>query len=429
MAEDLITGFATPDATALYAQRFASTTAIDFFNRSASDLTLSSFGIGTYVGSATDDADSKYMKTLLNAFSSGINVVDTAIKYRQMRSEKVIGKALHQAIAAKHVSREQVFISSKAGIINIPAGVEAEQYITTEIINRFSLPKESVTHHSHCIEPEFLHAQLQQSLDNLGLETLDCYFIHNPETALFSMSREAFYKKMQSIFEMLEEQVAAGKIKAYGVASWKGFRAARNSQVFIDLSKLYEIANNINKKHNFRFVELPLSLGMPTTYASFAQSHQGRTLAAIKLAEQLGLNVFSSGSLYEGKLPELRNLIEVTQHLDDKEFLPEQETIAVSLPRSTTSITQLFQLLQHLGQSKYPLWQNLQAVSNYKGGCIYTLALDAVRSVPEVCTALVGCDEPDYLEDHLQLLKLEKCNAAGLQALWHNLVTCFENRN
>jgi len=56
-------------------------------------LTVSSLGVGTYLGQPTDSTDASYAAALVNGLA-GFNVVDTAINYRFQRSERNVGTAL-----------------------------------------------------------------------------------------------------------------------------------------------------------------------------------------------------------------------------------------------------------------------------------------------------------------------------------------------
>ena len=81
----------------------------------------------------------------------------------------------------------------------------------------------------HCIHPEYLADQLTLSLDRLGLATLDVCLLHNPEYFLseaahheggdLAVARDTFYRRIEQAFTFFESQVAAGRIRYYGVSS------------------------------------------------------------------------------------------------------------------------------------------------------------------------------------------------------------------
>lgn len=58
-------------------------------------MTLSSIGLGTYVGKPDSEDDLKQFNAVIDSVrSGGVNVIDTAINYRYMKSERTIGAAL-----------------------------------------------------------------------------------------------------------------------------------------------------------------------------------------------------------------------------------------------------------------------------------------------------------------------------------------------
>jgi aryl-alcohol dehydrogenase-like predicted oxidoreductase len=103
---------ATSAATQDYRDRFHERFARTYFRRFG-DALVSSVGVGTYLGDATDAADDRYRAALVDAVESGINVVDTAINYRHQRSEREVG----DAVAGAAVDREAVLLATKGGFV------------------------------------------------------------------------------------------------------------------------------------------------------------------------------------------------------------------------------------------------------------------------------------------------------------------------
>ena len=58
---------ATPDGTEDYARRFGNRFASDFYRGTPFGLTISSIGIGTYLGECVDDQDAAYTASVLRA--------------------------------------------------------------------------------------------------------------------------------------------------------------------------------------------------------------------------------------------------------------------------------------------------------------------------------------------------------------------------
>lgn len=82
------------------------------------DLKITSLGLGTYVGSPTDQVDfDMYTAVKTCVMSGGVNVIDTAPNYRYMRSERTLGKALTVLEQKYDIDRSQIFVASKAGYV------------------------------------------------------------------------------------------------------------------------------------------------------------------------------------------------------------------------------------------------------------------------------------------------------------------------
>src|SRR5262249_44860769 len=114
----MISGFATAEGTARYGARFPELAKAGHFRQpahapGASALSLSSLGLGTYLGEADAAADAAYTEAIVAALRSGINVLDTAINYRHQRSERNIGAALEPMIAAGELRRDEVLVCTK----------------------------------------------------------------------------------------------------------------------------------------------------------------------------------------------------------------------------------------------------------------------------------------------------------------------------
>ena len=193
---------ATPDGTQRFRDLFPDLP--DHF-RSQHGWWLSSIGIGTYLGSPDDDTDAAYVAAVQRAVERGINVIDSAINYRCQRSERSIGRALGLLFASGRARRDEVVICTKGVYIpyegSLPADPDRfirETYIDTAIAR----PEDFVD--GHCMSPEYLWHQLEQSRRNLGVECVDVYYLHNPETQLERIPRAQFRARLRAAFEFLE---------------------------------------------------------------------------------------------------------------------------------------------------------------------------------------------------------------------------------
>jgi len=308
----MISGFATPEGTARYRQRFPQLSEAEFFRHpehvpAARELWLSSLGLGTYLGEPDDAADAAYTEAILLALRSGINVLDTAINYRHQRSERNIGAALTQLIATGDVQRDEVFVCTKAGYLSFDANLppDPRAYFLREYVESGIVDPKELAGGMHCMAPNYLHDQLGRSRKNLGLETIDLFHLHNPETQLADVSPEVFRERLKRAFSALESSVKAGKLRYYGMATWNAFRVAEGSRDFISLSAAAAIAREVaGDAHHFRFIQLPFNLAMPEAYV-FANQHLGKkNVSVLNAAEQLGMGVMGSATLYQGRLTE-----------------------------------------------------------------------------------------------------------------------------
>ena len=79
----MISGFATAEDTSNYAKRQTSVAKNHF--KSVLGLSLSSIGIGTYLGNPDSITDNLVTESIKTSVRSGINVIDTAINYRAQK--------------------------------------------------------------------------------------------------------------------------------------------------------------------------------------------------------------------------------------------------------------------------------------------------------------------------------------------------------
>ena len=87
---------ATSSGTWAYRDRFGDRFGRTYFRRFGPGV-VSSVGLGTYLGDATDAVDDRYREALGAGLEAGINLVDTAGNYRCGRSERIVGEALRES--------------------------------------------------------------------------------------------------------------------------------------------------------------------------------------------------------------------------------------------------------------------------------------------------------------------------------------------
>ena len=321
-------------------------------------LVLSSIGIGTYLGDPDEPTDRAYASAVVAAVEGGINVVDSAINYRLQRSERSIGAAL-KALAGKGFLRDEIVLCTKAGFLT-PDGEmpdDANEYFSREFLEPGIFRPEDIAAGCHCMTPRYLADQLERSLANLGVQCVDVFYLHNPETQLSEIPADEFRRRIAEAFQFFESAVSAGKIGAYGLATWNAFREDPKSAGYLSLAAIEGIAREIaGRDHHLRFLQLPLNLAMPEALLRPNQVVEGKTMAMVQAARALGITLVSSAALLQGQLT--RNL---------------PPYIGAALGIKT-----------HSAQ-----------------------ALQFARSVPGVTTALVGMSRVEHVRANLELIGAE----------------------
>jgi aryl-alcohol dehydrogenase-like predicted oxidoreductase len=282
---------ATPEGTARYRERFEGRAAKNHF-REQQDLVLSSIGIGTYLGEPDEDTDSNYADAVVRAVQLGCNVIDTAANYRFQRSERSIGQAL-KTLASEHgFGREELVICTKGGYLPFDGSPprNLREYVNETFVKPGIASFQDIVG-AHCMTPAYLQNQLDQSLRNMGLDCVDVYYVHNPESQLGQVSEPEFYSRLKLAFERLEQNRRAGKLAHYGVATWNGFRVASESREHHSLARMVDAARDVGgENHGFRFIQLPFNLAM----------REG--ISVIEEAQRLGVTVVASASLLQGRI-------------------------------------------------------------------------------------------------------------------------------
>lgn len=338
--------------------------------RELAGVLVSSIGLGTYLGEETDAADAAYGQAIVDAVNLGCNLFDTAINYRAQRSERVLGQTVLALGRELGYGREQLVLCTKGGYIpfdgNVP--VDPAEYVRDTYIRPGILRPEDVVAGGHALAPRYLEDQIARSLGNLGVEVIDVYYLHNPETQLGHVSRVEFLARIRQAFELLERQVAAGRIGCYGVATWHGFRHPPEARDHLSLAELAGAATAAGGTgHHFRVIQLPYNLAMPEAHAAATQVVEGERLTPIEAATRLGVAVVASASILQGQL---------------SRRLP--QALADALPGLETPAQR---------------------------------ALQFVRSTPGVAAALVGMGQRAHVAENLHVARVEPA-PAGVQALF-----------
>ena len=297
-------GRATHEGTRRYARRFAGRAARGHFREIAGGILASSIGIGTYLGEPDAASDRGYTESVGTAVEGGFNLIDSAINYRLQRSERSVGASLKH-LAARGFSREEIIVCTKAGFLT-PDGempADMDEYFAREYLSRNVFRAEDIAQGCHCMAPAFLTDQLERSRTNLGVDCVDVFYLHNPETQLEEVPRAEFRKRVGTAFTFLESAVREGRIVAYGMATWNAFRENPQSPGYLSLEDTVSIARETGgPEHHFRFVQLPFNLAMPEALTRPNQIVGGKTMAMVQAARALGITLIASAALLQGQL-------------------------------------------------------------------------------------------------------------------------------
>lgn len=237
--------------------------------------------------------------------TSGIKVIDTARSYGEGEAEELIGEVLQELKSHSAFDRRSVRLISKAGYVasselQVHSGESNELETGSAEVNSsnsdtikpsmFKSRLES-THELmdlshlglgdvyHSLHPGLLQQQLDHSLDALQTDYIDSYLLHNPEhyiqykqmldksdlhktkhtSPTDSSSKDAskaptsalpdpltfppFEEKLLEAFIVLEDAVAQGKIRSYGVSSnWLAYASESQELHYKDWISLSESA-------------------------------------------------------------------------------------------------------------------------------------------------------------------------------------------
>ncbi|HEX9678448.1 aldo/keto reductase [Nitrososphaera sp.] len=352
---EMLKGFATPDGTRKYMESAVAAGKPKEHFRTFDGLHLSSIGMGTYLGDLTQKDDEAVENAVYNSVKSGaINVIDTAINYRAMKSEKSIGSALLR-LESEGISRDRVFISTKNGYITNDGdfpGVDVMEYMYKMYISTGVITADDISSGYNVMNPAYLAKCIDRSLANMHLSTIDLVYVHNAFESWHSdVSREKFMEMLARAFEVYEQYRKQGKLRYYGMATWTCFRVPPESNEYLSLQDAVKVAESVGgKDHGFRFIQLPYNLAYSEALLlKNQQAGADVNLTILQAAVKLGIGVFTSIPLFQGRL--LRSQIP-------------------DYPGAKDSISRLLQL---------------------------------VRSSPAVIAPLVGQKRPEHVQENLKV--------------------------
>lgn len=251
-------------ATQEYTAEFANNFPDLHYNRLGdTGLRVSAAGFGSYRAHVDYQA---HHQALEKALLNGINLIDTSSNYGDGGAEQLIGDIVRKLCNSEQLNRRSLVIVTKAG------------YLQGRVLQASKQRQENGNPHpdlveyrpnlEHCIHPHFLQEQIDQSLNRLGLKTIDVFLLHNPEYYLrwakevdmpLREAREEYYQRLQKAFAYLEDEVADGRIACYGISS-NTFPKPSDHYVHTSLRDVLNTAGKVAENHNLKVMQMPFNL-------------------------------------------------------------------------------------------------------------------------------------------------------------------------
>lgn len=150
---------------------------MEYRNIPGTNLQISAIGLGTWAmgndfwGTVDDNTSVKAIET---AIDHGINFIDTAPAYGDGHAEKVVGRAIKQ-------HKDKTIIATKLGV------------------------KRAMGMFIRTLKPERVYSEIDASLKNLGIDSIDLYQIHwpDPNTPIADTLEALMKVKQQGKFKYL----------------------------------------------------------------------------------------------------------------------------------------------------------------------------------------------------------------------------------
>eukprot|EP00347_Sterkiella_histriomuscorum_P012670 403367675 len=317
-------GYCTPEGSERYFNRATSTGKVHSDNfthfklkNEGEHLTLSKMAIGTQTEHNGNLGDFyQYMCTKEAIRSGGVNFIDTASHFRFQLSERVIGQVLRTLTNKYGFNRDELFISTKHGIIsddqlqNYPADLVIEELKGQQ----YNLNQEDIVQNIFCMHPRFLERQFQQSRERMEIQTIDLAMLHAPfeQQSLISTTKSV-KQKMLLAFEFYENKVQKGELKYYGLLADESVKmSAQEAEVYAketnksitrlmhdiyDTHKMVEDA--FGKDHHFKFIQSILNVEqqymLHLQNQNYGEGELQQKLSLLDLCQELGMGVIGYG--------------------------------------------------------------------------------------------------------------------------------------
>lgn len=181
------------------------------------NILIPSIGFGTW---QIPDGEDSYNSTLW-ALENGYRHIDTAYVYR---NEKSVG----QAIADSQIDRTDIFVTTKLS--------------------------------SQIKDPELVREYALKSLENLGLDYVDCYLIHNARPWRDAIEGYDYFEENVAIYKVMEDLYEEGLLRSIGVSNFN----VRDLENLLENSIVIPVLNQIKFHPGYLQEEI----------VEFCQNHQ-----------------------------------------------------------------------------------------------------------------------------------------------------------
>jgi len=171
-----------------------------------SELMVSTIGLGCmgmseFYGRLNDEESSK---TIHHALDLGINFLDTADMYGMGKNEEFVGKAIKER-------RKEVILATKFGVIRGENG---------SFLGRNG-------------RPEYVPSACEESLRRLGVDYIDLYYLHGPDSKT----------PIEETIGAMSKLVTKGQVRYIGISniSPEGIRRAHSTHPIVALQSEYSL--------------------------------------------------------------------------------------------------------------------------------------------------------------------------------------------
>lgn len=371
----ILNGYATPSGTKEYVEYALQSGKPTAHFRLFDGLYLSSIGMGTYLGQPNAEDDDAMENAVYESIKSGaVNVIDTAINYRAMKSEKTIGRALLRLETDGIISREKVFVCTKNGYITNDgdySNIDVMEYMQKMFISTGIIEASDISSGYNVLNPNYIRRCIDKSLSNMRIDAIDLVYIHNSfESWHEDISKEEFMDMLSKVFDVYEKYRSIGKIRYYGMATWTCFRVMPDNKEYLSLQEVVKLAEKVGgKEHGFRFIQLPYNLAYSEALLLKSQSVGGqKNLTILEAAETLGIHIFTSIPLFQSRL------------------------LRAQIPDYIGLSDQVLKLVQ------------------------------VIRSSPSVIAPLIGYKKREHLEQDLKIAEIPPLNSKEFEQVIHTLL-------